>query len=106
VDQDHLSEPPGLRHENGGGRGRDQPVEQEEPAVRHGSDRARQPGQGHRVGPGPRAGNGEFPHVPAERGELTQDAAVVPVATAGSQRVVDAVRNDGVDARHGTATEI
>ena len=48
VHQDDKPQPGGLRHQDGSGGGRDQPVEQDEPAVRHGRDRPCQPGQGRR----------------------------------------------------------
>ena len=106
VHQDHLPQSRGLRHQDAPAGGRDQAVEQDEPAIRHAADRAPQPGQCRRVGPGPRAGHDKFPHVPAARRQLAAEPTVVAVPAARSGVVIDAVGDDDVDGRHGSATEI
>ena len=106
MHQDDKPQPGGLRHQDGSGGGRDQPVEQDEPAVRYGCDRPCQPGQGGGIGLGPRAGHDELRHVPARGDEFVADPPVIPVAAARPGLVVDAVGDHDVDGRHETATEI
>jgi hypothetical protein len=100
VHEHDLPQPARLRHERLGGGGRDQPVEQHHGAVRYPLHGAREGGVPRRSGPRPGAGHSVLAHRPAERGEPSADVAVVRVATARPPRVVDAVRDDGVDLRH------
>ena len=106
MHKDDKPQPGGLRHQDGSGGGCDQPVEQDEPAVRYGCDRPCQPGQGSGIGPGPRAGHDELRRVPARRDELVADPPVIPVAAAWPGLVVDAVGDHDMDGRHESVTEI
>ena len=100
VHEHDLPQPARLRHERLGGGGRDQPVEQDDGAIRNPSDNAREGGVPRLAGPRPGAGHGVLVHRPAERREPSTDPAVVLVATARPRRVVDALRDDDVDLRH------
>ena len=106
VHQDHQPQSSGLRHQDGAGGGRDQAVEQDEPAVRH----ARRPRTPAGTAPPRRAGATDrvrrVPARPSPTRELAAETPVVAIPAARSGGVVDAVGDDDMDGRHGIAPQI
>jgi hypothetical protein len=100
VHEHDESQPARLRHEDLGSGGRDQAVDQHHGAVRDPLDGAREGGVPRHGEVRERVGDRVLAHRPAEIAEAPADPAVVRIAAARLRRVVDALRDDGVDLGH------
>jgi hypothetical protein len=96
MQQDGEAQPPGRGRDQVGDAACDEPVEEDDAAVRQVPEHAGEVRVRARCGTRPRPRDRVLAHLPAEGGQLAAHPAVVGVAAARRGRVVDAAGHDDV----------